>query len=67
MTDPESPDRWRWVTVAAIAVALLALLVVVVMLVGGVGGHGPSRHAPDGAGALDPYPRLTEVSSWHTR
>ena len=36
----------RWVKVFGIIALVFVLLFVIVMLTGGVGGHGPGRHAP---------------------
>jgi hypothetical protein len=46
----------RWAKVTGIIVAVVALLAVAMMLIGGVGGHGPSRHGFAGSSEPSPPP-----------
>lgn len=46
----------RWVKVLGIVALVLVLLFGVMMLTGGLGGHGPGRHAPSSSATEIPAP-----------
>ena len=46
----------RWVKVFGIVAIVLVLLFGVMMLTGGLGGHGPGRHAPSSSATEIPAP-----------